>query len=266
MAKQLLRFNFKKLVRTDLFYSFATSEERRMNLFVNDVPVMILRHTEKPDKSHFNHIINAQHQPITLAQLLNRVWIKNAAQEDIDKLLDLLDTNSPRGLIALTLTVSNYDEIKKFIKKKFKVIKAAGGVVRKGDKYLMIYRMKKWDLPKGKLDKKESVKEAAKREVEEECNVKVSVKKKVCTTWHTYTMKRKKVIKRTTWYAMKLKEDGNMKPQLEEDIEEVRWMTPKELYHALQNSYKSIAFVVDEYFKYRKAKLSAKAQAKANKV
>lgn len=235
-----------------------------MNLFINDIPVMIIRATEKPDKSQFNHIINATHEPITLAKLLNRVWIKNAVQEDIDKLLDLLDTTSPRGLISITLTVVAYDEIKSFIKKKFKVIKAAGGVVRKGDKVLMIYRLKKWDLPKGKLEKKEKVKVAAQREVEEECNVKVDLKGKICTTWHTYTMKRKRVIKRTTWYNMKVVNHNNMKPQVEEDIEEVRWMTPKEVYHALQNSYKSIAFVFDEYFKIRKAKLEAKANTVKN--
>lgn len=235
-----------------------------MNLFINDIPVMIIRATEKPDKSQFNHIINATHEPITLAKLLNRVWIKNAVQEDIDKLLDLLDTTSPRGLISITLTVVAYDEIKSFIKKKFKVIKAAGGVVRKGDKVLMIYRLKKWDLPKGKLEKKEKVKSAAKREVEEECNVKVDLKDKICTTWHTYTMKRKRVIKRTTWYNMKVVSHSNMKPQVEEDIEEVRWMTPKEVYHALQSSYKSIAFVFDEYFKIRKAKIETKANTVKN--
>jgi hypothetical protein len=39
-----------------------------------------------------------------------------------------------------------------------------------------------------------------------------------------------------------------MKPCLEEDIEELRWMTQKEVYHALQNSYKSIQFVFEEYY------------------
>jgi len=226
-----------------------------MNLFINDIPVMIVRASEKPDKSHFNYIINATHEPITVAKLLNRVWVKHATQEDIDKLLDLLDTTSPRGLISLTLTVAEYDDIKQFIKKKFKVIKAAGGVVRKGDKVLMIYRLKKWDLPKGKLEKKEKTSDAAKREVEEECNVKVELKEKLCTTWHTYTMKRKKVIKKTTWYNMKVVKHKNMKPQVEEDIEEVRWMNPKEVFHALQSSYKSIAFVFDKYFKHRKEKI-----------
>jgi len=220
---------------------------------------MIIRSDEKPEKSHFNHIINADHEPITVSKLLHRVWIKNAKQSEIDKILDLLDTSRPSNLISLTLTVEEYDDIKKFIKKKFKVIKAAGGVVRKGDKVLMIYRMKKWDLPKGKLEKKEKVSEAAKREVEEECNVEVDLRKKICTTWHTYTMKRKKILKRTTWYQMKIKNDMEMEPQLEEDIEEVRWMTPKEVFHALEDSYSSIAFVFDEFIKQRKLKMLAKA-------
>ena len=116
----------------------------------------------------------------------------------------------------------------------------------------MIYRMKKWDLPKGKLDPGESDIEAAKREVEEECNVKVAVKKKLCTTWHTYTMKKNKILKKTVWYTMTLTDGSSMKPQLEEDIEELRFMTPKEVFHALQHSYKSIAFVFDKYFKKEK--------------
>ncbi|MEQ8572802.1 MAG: NUDIX domain-containing protein, partial [Fulvivirga sp.] len=114
--------------------------------------------------------------------------------------------------------------------------------------------LKKWDLPKGKLEKGENVKFAAKREVEEECGVEVNLGKKICTTWHTYTMKRKKILKKTSWYAMDVIRDKNMKPQIEEDIEEVRWMTPKEVFHALEHSYKSISFVFDRYFEKEKAK------------
>ncbi|TRX49833.1 NUDIX domain-containing protein [Fulvivirga sp. M361] len=224
-----------------------------MNLFINDIQVIILKSGQKLDKHSFNTIINAEHEPITLAKLLHRTWIKHAREEDVDKLLDVLDTATPHGVISLTLTVDDYQGVKAFVKKKFKVVKAAGGLVQKGGKFLMIYRMKKWDLPKGKLDPREKNKDAAKREVEEECNVEVKVKKKLCTTWHTYTMNRKKILKRTVWYTMSTIYHADMKPQLEEDIEELRWMTPKEVFHALQHSYKSIAFVVDSYFKKEKA-------------
>ncbi|MEO1096989.1 MAG: NUDIX domain-containing protein [Bacteroidota bacterium] len=223
-----------------------------MNLFINDIQVRIIGPEENPDKREFNTIIDADGESITLAKLLHRTWIKHARQTDVNKLLDVLDTAIPHGLYALTLSVDDYAGIKKFLKKKFKVIKAAGGVVKKREKLLMIYRMKKWDLPKGKLDPGESDIEAAKREVEEECNVKVAVKKKLCTTWHTYTMKKNKILKKTVWYTMTLTDGSSMKPQLEEDIEELRFMTPKEVFHALQHSYKSIAFVFDKYFKKEK--------------
>lgn len=227
-----------------------------MNLFINDIPVQIIDALVKPDKREFNTIINAINEPITKAKLLHRVWIKNAKVDEIDQLLDVLDTTAFSGLISLTLTVDDYEYVKTFVKKKFKIIKAAGGLVRKKDKVLMIYRLKKWDLPKGKFDKGEKAKEAALREVEEECNITVELKHKICTTWHTYTMKRNRILKKTTWYAMDIIKDKNMKPQVEEDIEEVRWMTPKEVFHALDDSYNSIRFVFDRYFeKEKKAQL-----------
>lgn len=224
-----------------------------MNLFINDIPVTIVRASEQPDKREFNYILNAETEPITQAKLLHRVWIKHAKREEVDHIFDLLDTTIIPGLISLTVTVDDYEDMRTFLKKKFKIIKAAGGIVRKGDKLLMIYRLKKWDLPKGKLDKKENNREAAKREVEEECNILVDVQEKICTTWHTYTMKRKKILKKTVWYGMEIEKDSKMKPQVEEDIEEVRWMTRKEAFHALQDSYKSIAFVFDQYFRKEKA-------------
>jgi hypothetical protein len=47
---------------------------------------------------------------------------------------------------------------------------------------------------------------------------------------------------------MELIDDSKMKPSLEEDIEDLRWMTPKEVYHALTHSYKSISFVFEQYY------------------
>lgn len=229
-----------------------------MNLFINDTPVYILDSSSPQDRHQFNYIINATTEPITYAKLLHRVWIKHAKAEDIDKLIDLLDTTSLRGLTSLTLSVDDYLGVKRFVKKKFKIIYAAGGLVKKGKKTLMIYRLKKWDLPKGKLETGEKNREAAQREVEEECSVTVNVKQKICTTWHTYTMKKNKILKKTVWYEMDVVKDSKMQPQIEEDIEQVKWLTPKEVYHALHDSYKSISFVFDVYHQKEKAKLNSK--------
>jgi hypothetical protein len=43
-------------------------------------------------------------------------------------------------------------------------------------------------------------------------------------------------------------DDSRMRPALAEDIEEARWMNPKEVYHALEHSYKSINYVFEQYY------------------
>jgi 8-oxo-(d)GTP phosphatase len=219
-----------------------------MNLFVNDIPVMILESGEQPDAGHFNTALNAQKGPITKASLLNHVWVNHATIHHLDTILELINSKVPTNLLSLAITVDDYSSVKGYFKRKYKIIKAAGGLVRKKDRFLMIYRMKKWDLPKGKKEVGEKSRETALREVVEECNVQVKLGKKICTTWHTYTMNKSAMLKKTRWYVMDLVDDSKMKPSLEEDIEELRWMTQKEVYHALENSYRSIRFVFERFY------------------
>ncbi len=226
-----------------------------MNLFINDIPVRILKSGEKPESGSVNYFIDAKIEPITKAKLINHVWIKQGTILDLDVILDQVNSKVPTNLLSLAVSVDNYEEVKLYLTRKFKVIKAAGGLIRKKDKFLMIYRMKKWDLPKGKKESGENYRQTAEREVEEECNVDVKLGKKICTTWHTYTMNKNSMLKKTRWYAMDIIDDSKIKPSLEEDIEEIRWMTEKEVYHALENSYKSIRFVFEEY--YRKAEMAS---------
>lgn len=225
-----------------------------MNLFVNDIPVKILKRGRQPDDGHYNHSVDARLEPITKAKLIHHVWIYKASVQHLDVILELINTKVPTNLLSLHITVDDFEEVKNYLKTRFKVIKAAGGLVIKKEKFLMIYRMKKWDLPKGKKESGENTKETAVREVEEECNVRVKLGKKLCTTWHTYTMNKNSMLKKTRWYLMEATDDLKMKPSLEEDIEEVQWMTKKEVYHALENSYKSIRFVFEEYYRQEKAK------------
>src|SRR6478735_8372215 len=220
-----------------------------MNLFVNDIPVLILRSGQEPTEGHVNHSLDAKKEPITKAKLIHHVWINRTSVQHLDVILDLINLKVPTNLLSLVITVDDYEGVKLYLKRKFKVIKAAGGLIRKKDKFLMIYRMKKWDLPKGKKESGEKYKQTATREVMEECNVVVKVGKKLCTTWHTYTMNKNSMLKKTRWYVMDIVDDTRAKPSIEEDIEELRWMTQKEVYHALENSYKSIRFVFEEYYK-----------------
>lgn len=219
-----------------------------MIIFINDIPVTIYKTEEGPADGNFNHVIDAGSEPIVRAKLVHHVWVKNVHEPQFESLLEYLNSKVPIGLLSLHITAYDYEAIKTYLKSKFKVIKAAGGIVRKKEKFLMIYRMKKWDLPKGKKERKESYQETALREIEEECGITVKIGPKICTTWHTYTMNRRAMLKKTKWYTMDLQDDSKMKPSIEEDIEELRWMSPKEVYHALEHSYKSISFVFERYY------------------
>jgi ADP-ribose pyrophosphatase YjhB (NUDIX family) len=219
-----------------------------MNLFVNDILMRIYKVDEAPQAGRYNYVLDARTEPITQAKLVHHVWVQNVEEKQLDEILVILNSKVPFGLWSLHLTVSDYDHIKNYLRSKFSLVKAAGGLVRKKDKFLMIYRLKKWDLPKGKKERGERYRDTAVREVEEECNISVKAGAKICTTWHTYTMNRKPMLKKTRWYVMDLIDDSKMKPSGEEDIEEIRWMNPKEVYHALEHSYKSISYVFERYY------------------
>ncbi|WP_158795899.1 NUDIX hydrolase [Pedobacter sp. L105] len=134
----------------------------------------------------------------------------------------------------------------KQLKKNFTLIKASGGLVQnaKGE-YLFIFRNKKWDLPKGKVEKGEGVKEAGLREVEEECGVKINTNdKRLCKTYHVYDLSGKLVLKRTNWYSMTVKGSPKLIPQKEEGITKAEWLTAADLKPVLKNTYPSIVDVL----------------------
>jgi 8-oxo-(d)GTP phosphatase len=218
-----------------------------MILFINDIPVKILTAESVPDAGHYNYVLDAATEPITPAKLINHVWIKNVSEQDFDNLLGFLNSHVPTNILSVMISTAGLS-VKKLLKSRFKIVKAAGGLIRKKERFLMMYRMKKWDLPKGKREKSESYKETAVREVQEECNITVKLGRKICTTWHTYTMNKNAMLKKTKWYVMDCADDTKMKPAIEEDIEELRWMNRKEVYHALEHSYQSISHVFKQYY------------------
>lgn len=219
-----------------------------MKIFINDIPVSILEPGQINPRKQFDQVIDGSKR-INPKSLIDDVRINDASPEKIDELLKLMTDNKFKNLDSITFTSTRKEELISFIKTKFKVIEAAGGVVDKEDKILLIYRKGFWDIPKGKIDKGEKKRECARREVEEETGVKVSVGDKIGTTWHTYVTNRKYILKKTHWYVMKCLDDTNMGPQVEEEIDEVRWMSLTELRAALYGSYRSIRSVIQEYHK-----------------
>src|SRR5664279_3017377 len=82
----------------------------------------------------------------------------------------------------------DFQKLKKDFFKHFKLVKAAGGLVKnKEGEVLLILRRGKWDLPKGKLDDGETLPECALREVTEETGLtKIDIVDEISTTYHTY--------------------------------------------------------------------------------
>jgi 8-oxo-(d)GTP phosphatase len=220
-----------------------------MKIFINDKPVKISGLNGKSlDNKDYDVILDDKDE-ISSKKLVGKVAVNNATINQIERFLKLGEVKKLKKLESITFKVPNEASAKQFIKDHFKIIKASGGLVTKGEKILMIYRLKKWDFPKGKLKRNEDTLKGAKREVEEECNIKVEVREKIGSTWHTYTQKGKRILKKTDWYEMLCMDDSNMKPQLKEFIEEVKWMDKKEVKKVLKNSYKSIEQVFNKYSK-----------------
>ena len=141
--------------------------------------------------------------------------------------------------------IINCEDLEKTIEtleKKYKPKLAAGGWVynRKGE-LLFIKRWGIWDIPKGHLEKGESMEECAIREVEEETGINnLEITKKLGISRHIFSRNGKEKLKVTHWYKMKTAFTGELKPQIEEDIETVEWARINEVEDYISNSWKSL--------------------------
>lgn len=140
----------------------------------------------------------------------------------------------------------NPEEAFRFFRSALLNIEAAGGVVKREDRILFIFRNGKWDLPKGKIDKGECAEEAALREVEEECGIKGhSIVKMLPSTYHLYqspykSTKGKWIFKETHWFEMEYNDSNDGLPETGEGITEVRWFHPSQLTDVLLNTYENL--------------------------
>ncbi len=141
----------------------------------------------------------------------------------------------------------NAEEILKKFSKKIPLVVAAGGVVtNKTGKVLFIYRNKKWDLPKGKVEKGETLEQAALREVEEETGVEgLKVENFLRATYHIFKRNGKYKLKEVHWFSMSTSYKGELVGNLEEGIEKVKWKSPKKIKKALLNSYTNIKILFE---------------------
>jgi 8-oxo-dGTP pyrophosphatase MutT (NUDIX family) len=131
-----------------------------------------------------------------------------------------------------------------------KIIAGGGVVVNEKNQVLFIYRRKKWDLPKGKLDPGEDIKACAIREVMEETGIRnLTIGNLIIVTTHGYEENGLNMQKETHWFEMKAStiDNSTLTPQLEEDIEKIEWVSLENLEEYLSGTYTTIQQVLNSW-------------------
>ena len=192
-------------------------------VFVNDTPIII---TSSPKK--------ANNFPV--------YFFKSA---DID---DIIQKLKNREILGANLYSADLEKDWQLFLQKIEVISAAGGLVlNKKKEVLFIFRNGVWDLPKGKIERGETIQSTAIREVEEECGVSnLKLVKPLLTTYHIYFHNGNK-LKETYWFLMTTNYDKELIPQIEEGITQVSFKNEAEIKEALKNTYRNIKLVYDTY-------------------
>ncbi|WP_121666422.1 NUDIX hydrolase [Mesonia aquimarina] len=186
-------------------------------VFVNDIPIIL---STKKD-------IGDQYTSIPIKKAKIKRIIKQVVHGD---------------LFYVNLYHKKEEKLLKHLKKKLKTIVAGGGMVfnDKGE-ILFIYRNNRWDLPKGKAEKNETIQETAIREVEEETMVEgLEITQFLQTTYHILKRNGKYKLKETYWFEMRTSFDGKLVPQEKEGITKVEWRNFEKSQKALKKSYENI--------------------------
>lgn len=198
-------------------------------IFIKDLPLLIAEGDFLPDGSEY---------------VITETEFRKDIHGNLNWLLDHHFGTS--ALILASSAVSLFWEIQNQLRS----ITAAGGlVVNDRDEMLMIYRKGHWDLPKGKLEKDETVELAAIREVIEETGIRnLRITGKLHETWHIYRLQDELVFKDTHWFKMRSGDTHELVPQENEGILQAEWVSRTQLPLKMTNLYASLKDMISESF------------------
>ena len=133
-------------------------------------------------------------------------------------------------------------------KSQLNVIPASGGLVHTAQNdLLLIFRLGRWDLPKGKLDEGESLEDCAIREIEEETGAKgLSVERALQVTYHTYHQNGKNNLKESHWFLVKAAAKTPLTPQTDENVEKCIWVPIEKIQPYIDGSFATVADVLKQ--------------------
>jgi 8-oxo-dGTP pyrophosphatase MutT (NUDIX family) len=132
--------------------------------------------------------------------------------------------------------------------KSFKKIDAAGGIVQRKEKFLVIKRKGLWDIPKGRIDKGESAEDACVREIMEECGIEGhTIVHPLTDTYHVMKWNGQPALKHTFWYMLSYDGPKETQPETKEGITAAKWMSREKLLGIRKKTFGSINVVLDAF-------------------
>lgn len=166
-------------------------------------------------------------------------------------LKEILRLLKRRDVQVLFLHHHKADKLLSNFRKKVKTVVAGGGRVSniKGE-VLFIYRNKKWDLPKGRIERNETIEEGALREVKEETGVKkLKLQGEIGPTYHLFKGNGETKLKITYWFEMSTTYTGSLSPEKAEGITKAVWLGEEQMKKASAKSYANIASLLKQKIK-----------------
>ena len=170
-----------------------------------------------------------------------KINLYDLKKKSLDEIISLVKKHH-----KIFLFHKNSEKLVSTFQKKIKVVKAGGGIVKNiNDETLFIYRRNKWDLPKGKMDKGETIDQTALREVKEETGIKnLSIIDFKMNTYHVFKKGKEYRLKETSWFNMLATHEGSFSPESKEGITKVVWKSNKKI-KKIKNTFPNIKLLLD---------------------